>query len=203
MTMNSSGRHFRSGLKLFFATAIVWTSGNAKAADGYVPFEGDKTTWHEGFDRYDFIMDDATGAIAPMTAPASEVTSFGIDVKITDGKRRCVVVVPKKAAAGNPWSWRGCYWNHQPQTEVELLRRGFHIAYISANATLKPDKTWDAWYALLTEKHGLSKKPAFIGISRGGEYSYTWATANPSKVSCIYADNPGVNPDVLKKLSDL
>ena len=86
---------------------------------------------------------------------------------------------------------------------MELLRRGFHIAYISANATLKPGKTWDAWYAFLTEKHGLSKKPAFVGMSRGGEYAYTWATANPGKVSCIYADNPGVNPDVLKKLGDL
>src|SRR6266849_10972530 len=79
-TMNSSRRHFRSGLKLFFAAAIVWTSSNATAAEVYVPFEGEKTTWHEGFDRYDFIMDDATGAITPMTAPATEVTSFGIDV---------------------------------------------------------------------------------------------------------------------------
>ena len=93
-----------------------------------------------------------------------------------DGARRCVVICPKMAAPGNPWSWRGCYWDHQPQTEVELLRRGFHIAYISADATLKPDKYWDAWYAFLTEKHGLSKKPAFIGMSRGGEYTFTWAT---------------------------
>ena len=53
--MNSSRRHFRSGLKLFFAAAIVWTSSNATAADGYVPFGGEKTTWHEGFDRYDFM----------------------------------------------------------------------------------------------------------------------------------------------------
>ena len=68
---------------------------------------------------------------------------------------------------------------------------------------MKPGKTWDAWYAFLTEKHGLSKKPAFVGMSRGGEYAYTWATANPGKVSCIYADNPGVNPDVLRKLGDL
>src|ERR1700730_16512248 len=128
--MNSSRRHFRSSLKLFFAAAIVWTSGNATAADVYVPFEGEKTTWHEGFDRYDFIMDDATGAITPMTAPASEVTSFGIDVSIKDRKRRCVLVVLKKVVPGNPWTWWACYWNNQPQTEVELLRRGFHIAFV-------------------------------------------------------------------------
>src|SRR5450432_1266101 len=109
-TMNSSRRHLRSGLKAFFAAAIVWTSSIATAADVYVPFEGEKTTWHEGFDRYDFIMDDATGAITPMTAPASEVTSFGIDELVKGGKRRGVVIVPRKAAPGNPWSWRGCYW---------------------------------------------------------------------------------------------
>ncbi len=112
------------------------------AADGYVPFEGPKTTWHEGFDRYDFIMDDATGAITPMTAPAGEVAGFGVDTAVKDGKRRCVVVVPKKAAPGYPWSWRGCYWNHQPQTEVELLSRGFHIAFVAPDAG-RQGKAWD------------------------------------------------------------
>jgi hypothetical protein len=55
--MNSSRRHFRSGLKLFLAAAIVWTCSNAMAADAYVPFAGEKTAWHAGFDRYDFLMD--------------------------------------------------------------------------------------------------------------------------------------------------
>jgi hypothetical protein len=161
--MNSARSHFRSGLKVFFAAAIVWTSSNATAADGYVPFAGEKITWH-GYDRYDFIMDDATGAITPFKAPASEVTSFGIDVSIKDGKRRCVVVVPKKAAPGDPWSWQGCYWNHQPQTEVELLRRGFHIAFVAPDP-VGQGKAWDLWYKFITETHGLAKKSAFIGMS--------------------------------------
>jgi pimeloyl-ACP methyl ester carboxylesterase len=109
----------------------------------------------------------------------------------------------EKSGAGQSVVVAGCYWDHQPQAEVELLRRGFHIAYISANATLKPGKEWDAWYAFLTEKHGLSAKPAFIGMSRGGEYAYTWATAHPDKVSCIYGDNPGGNRESLSKLGDL
>jgi hypothetical protein len=88
------------------------------AAEGHPPFEGERTTWHGGFDRYDFIMNDATGAIRPMKAPVKEVTSYGIDATLKDGKRRCVVVVPKKAAPGYPWSWQGCYWNHQHPTPV-------------------------------------------------------------------------------------
>ena len=169
-------------------------------ADGERSFEGEKSSWHDGFDRYDYLMDEESLEIQPFRRGEDE--GFGIKDP-PRGKRRCVVIVPRKAALGNPWSWRGCYWDHQPQTEVELLRRGFHVAYISANATLRPGKTWDAWYAFLTEKHGLSRKPAFVGMSRGGEYSYTWATANPGKVSCIYADNPGTSPDVLRKLGDL
>ncbi|MGH7968230.1 MAG: alpha/beta fold hydrolase, partial [Limisphaerales bacterium] len=113
------------------------------------------------------------------------------------------MVVPKIVALGNPWSWRGCYWDHQPQTEVELLRRGFYIAYVESSQDLKPDHSWDAWYEFLTEKHGLAAKPAFVGMSRGGEYAYTWATAHPDKVACIYADNPGGNGEVLTRLGAL
>ncbi len=71
----------------------------------YVPFEGEKISWH-GFDRYDFIMDDATGEITSLKALASEETSFGVDVSLKDGKRRAIVVVPRKVAADNLWSWQ-------------------------------------------------------------------------------------------------
>src|SRR5260370_23702873 len=145
-------------------------------------------------------MDETNLTITPVKAADDEKDG----IKHTKaGLRRCVVVVPKAAAAGNPWSWRGCYWDHQPQTEVELLKRGFHVAYIEASATLRPGKHWDAWYEFLTEQHGLSIKPAFIGMSRGGEFAFTWATANPTKVSSIYADNPGSNPQVFRELGDL
>lgn len=162
-------------------------------------FEGEKTDWH-GFDRYDFIMDAETLAVTPFKSPEGE----GNGVKDPAmGQRRCIVIVPKVAAPGNPWSWRGCYWDHQPQTEVELLKRGFHIAYISANQDLKPGKQWDAWYEFLTEKHGLSPKPSFIGMSRGGEYSYIWATTHPDKVSCLYTDNTGGNWGIMAGLAGL
>jgi len=162
-------------------------------------FAGEKTAWH-GFDRYDFVMDTTDLTLKPFQASAGERSGVGSPKA---GQRRCIVVVPSQAAPGKPWSWRGCYWDHQPQTEVELLKRGFHVAYISADASLKPGNEWAAWYAFLTEKYGLSRKPAFIGMSRGGEYAYIWATTHPDKVSCIYADNPGGNRDVLSNLGAL
>jgi pimeloyl-ACP methyl ester carboxylesterase len=166
----------------------------------YVPFDGEKSTWHDGFERYDYVMDAETLAISPFKRPDGE--QFGIGGPAT-GQRRCVVICPKHPAPGNPWSWRGCYWDHQPQTEIELVRRGFHIAYISADATLKPDKCWDAWYDFLTQKHGLSAKPTFVGMSRGGQYELRWATTHPDRVSGIYADNPAGDEDIYRGLIGL
>lgn len=180
-------------LAAFFCAAIPCTLQTARAADAYAPFEGAKSDWH-GFDRYDFLLDENTMEVKPADAK---------NTGNVPGQRRCIVVAPKTPAPGNPWSWRGCYWDHQPQAEIELLKRGFHVAYITADANLKPDKKWDAWYAFLTEKHGLSKKPAFIGMSRGGEYAYMWSVGHPDKVSCIYGDNPGGNPGNLANLEGL
>lgn len=190
----------RQLLAVCLVAITLGSAGALAAREILVPFEGEKSTWHDGFERFDFVMDEATLAITPFKAPEGE--KFGVRDP-AKGQRRCLVIVPKQAAAGNPWSWQGCYWDHQPQAEVELLRRGFHLAYISANANLRPGKEWDAWYEFLTAKHGLSRKPAFIGMSRGGEYAYSWATANPTKVACIYADNPGGNKDMLMRLGAL
>ncbi|HUR65350.1 MAG TPA: hypothetical protein VMZ03_03285, partial [Chitinophagaceae bacterium] len=166
-----------------------------KAHSQILAFTGEKTDWH-GFARYDFVMDESTFAITPIKAPEGEKYSVGNPVK---GQRRCIVVVPEKTAIGSPWSWQGCYWDHEPQTEVELLKRGFHIAFITPD----PGPQWDAWYTFLTDKYGFSKKPAFIGMSKGGVNEYDWTTVNPDKASCIYADNPAIRPDAFMKLGEL
>ena len=185
----------RRGLAAILVVATLGSSSNTKAAE-YIPFEGEKTAWHGGFDRYDFVMDEQSLAVEPFKRDADE--GFGVKAP-PRGKRRCIVVVPRKAAAGNPWTWRGCYWDHEPQSEVELLRRGFHVAFVTPD----PDKTWDGWYVYLTEKHGLSMQPAFIGMSKGGVNEYDWASVNPDKVSCIYADNPAIRPGAFARLDEL
>ncbi len=186
----------RFGLAPLLVASILWAAPIARAEDGYVPFEGEKTTWHDGFDRFDFVMDEGDLAITPFKRPEGE----GFGVKAPDkGKRRCVVIVPKRPAAGNPWSWRGQYWDHEPQTEVELLRRGFHVVYVSPD----PGKQWEAWYDWLTQKHGMSKTPAFVGMSKGGVNAYDWTATHPDKVSCIYADNPAIRPDAFAMLGDM
>lgn len=180
----------------FVIAALACGPAIAHAADGYAPFEGEKTSWRDGFDRFDFVMDEDSLNVAPFKRPEGE--GFGVQAP-EKGKRRCVVIVPKQPAPGNPWSWRGQYWDHEPQAEVELLRRGFHVAFVTPD----PGRPWEAWYAYLTEKHGLSKTPAFVGMSKGGVNAYDWAAAHPDRVSCIYADNPAIRPEAFARLGEL
>lgn len=106
--------------------------------------------------------------------------------------RAAKIVVPKREAIGKPWIWRARFWGHEPQTDIALLERGYHVVYCDV-AELFGNKEaiqiWNAFYARL-QRLGFAKKAVLEGMSRGGVYVYNWAAANPSKVACIYADNP-------------
>ncbi len=113
--------------------------------------EGVKTQWPGGFDRYDYVMDAQSLAVKPFGDGNAK------------GLARCVVVVPKKAITGKPWSWREFYPEHPSQAEMELLERGFHVVYTTAAS---PEQH-EAWRAFITNKYGLAKKPVVMGTSRG------------------------------------
>ena len=85
---------------------------------------------------------------------------------------------------------------------VELLRRGFHIAFVAPDPG-RQGKAWDVWYKFLTENHGLAKKAAFIGMSKGGVNEFDLGVANPDKVACIYADNPALWDEDFAKFPEL
>jgi lysophospholipase L1-like esterase len=101
------------------------------------------------------------------------------------------IVKPKWAAEGHPWVWRARFWGHEPQADIALLERGFHIVYCDVAELLGNDEAIDRWnkfYKMLNGA-GLGKKTVLEGMSRGGIYIYNWAAVNAGKVACIYADN--------------
>ena len=102
-----------------------------------------------------------------------------------DDRARCILVVPKTPAPGNPWSWRDLHRDHQPPAATELLARGYHLAFISPG----PPRQRDAWVAFLTEKHRLSRKPISVGMSAAGELRAGTAKvttmANPLKMAPV------------------
>jgi len=107
--------------------------------------------------------------------------------------RGCKLVVPDKPAEARPWVWRARFWGHQPQADIALLKKGFHIAYINVGGLYGAPpavKIWDGFHKHLTTEHKLAARPALEGMSRGGLIIYNWAAKNPDKVSCIYGDAP-------------
>ncbi len=124
-----------------------------------------KTSDYHGFERHDFAVDGC----------------------------EAIVVSPHVAAGGRPWIWRAEFFDHRPETDLALLDRGYHLAYIQVGNTFGCPSAmhhWDAFHKELTGVYGLAKRPVLEGLSRGGLYVYNWAAANPTKVAAIYADNP-------------
>lgn len=109
--------------------------------------------------------------------------------------RNCKIVRPKLAAVGHPWVWRARFWGHEPQTDIALLERGYHIVYCDVAELLGNQESIDVWNQFYQIVHtaGLAKKAVMEGMSRGAVYIFSWAAINPGKVACVYADNPLLN----------
>lgn len=106
--------------------------------------------------------------------------------------RNAKIVVPKLSAPGHPWVWRARFWGHEPQTDIALLERGFHVVYCDVAELFGNDEAlsiWNGYYQLLT-RAGLAKKSVMEGMSRGGVYIYRWGVTYPRRVVAIYADAP-------------
>ena len=136
----------------------------AQSPDSGTPFPGTVDSFH-GFDRHTFQFDGA----------------------------RCFVVRPERAAEGTPWIWRARFFGHEPQVDVALLKRGFHVAYIDVGGLFGAPvavKRWNRFYEHLTNQYGFAEQPVLEGMSRGGLIVLNWAAANPERVAAIYIDAP-------------
>jgi len=103
------------------------------------------------------------------------------------------VVSPKKTNKNRNWIWRARFWGHEPQTDIALLEKGFHLVYINVGGLFGSPKAiniWDDFYEFATKKYQLSEKVVLEGMSRGGLIIFNWGNANAEKVACIYGDAP-------------
>lgn len=103
------------------------------------------------------------------------------------------IVFPQKPEPGLHWIWRARFWGHEPQTEIALLNKGFHVVYVDgAEYCGNKDAVtlWNHFYDFLTKEYHLNVKTVLEGFSRGGLYIYNWGSENTAKVACIYADAP-------------
>lgn len=105
----------------------------------------------------------------------------------------CKVVPPKTIAEGKPWIWRARFWGHEPQTDLALLNKGYHVVYCDVAGLFGSPKAvqrWNSFYDYLTTSHQFHSQCLIEGMSRGGLISLNWAIANPQKVKAVYLDAP-------------
>jgi pimeloyl-ACP methyl ester carboxylesterase len=157
-------RTWRSGmLGILWASALAGGVLSSHALEGGEPV-AKRSDWF-GYQRLDFQVDG----------------------------RQCLLVLPKRPAAGNPWIWRTEFFGHEPQADLALLGKGFHAAYMDVQNMYGAPVAMghmDAFYTYLTSQRGLAPKVTLEGFSRGGLFAFNWAAKNPEKVACIYADAP-------------
>jgi pimeloyl-ACP methyl ester carboxylesterase/lysophospholipase L1-like esterase len=151
---------------LFVVTAWLAMLSSSRADDAkQAKAEPDKVSTWEGFERRDFKIDG----------------------------RNCLLVVPKTPAKEKPWIWRTEFFGHQPQADIALLHKGFHVAYMDVQnmygAPIALDHM-DKFYDHLTTVRGLAPKTVLEGFSRGGLFALNWAARHPHKVACAYNDAP-------------
>lgn len=106
---------------------------------------------------------------------------------------KCYLIVPDKPLAGNPWIWRARFPGFHAEMDIELIRQGFHLAYMDVAGRFGCPETIeraDGFYEYLVTERRLNPKPALEGVSRGGLFVYNWAARNTNRVACIYCDTP-------------
>ena len=110
--------------------------------------------------------------------------------------RVAIVVFPEKANEDKNWLFKTEYFGAFPDFEIEMLKRGWHLAFI-ANKTrwcLDEDLDLKARFAeYLHEEYGLYQKCVPVGMSCGGMFACKFAAKYPECVSALYIDAPVMN----------
>jgi len=110
--------------------------------------------------------------------------------------RKAILVFPETAEPGKNWTLKMEYWDAFPETEVELLHRGYHVAWLENTSRFAPKVDSDAkarFVAYLHETYGLRKKCVPVGMSLGGSCAINFAGEYPELVACMFLDAPVTN----------
>ncbi len=85
--------------------------------------------------------------------------------------RKAKIVRPRHTAKGKPWIWRARFWGVEPQTDIALLERGFHLVYCDVAELFGNAEAIDIWNKFYDrmKRAGLSKKPVWK-VSVAAEY---------------------------------
>ena len=114
--------------------------------------------------------------------------------KFVFGGKNALVVIPKKS--NGRLAVKTEYWGAFPATEIELLKRGYHLCFIENDNRwgTNPDLERKADFVkFVRNEFNLDNKCVPVGMSCGGLIAIKFAALHPEMVSCLYLDAPVVN----------
>jgi len=159
--------------------------------------DGKPTQWHDGFSRYDFVMDEQTLAITAVQAPDGERFAVGAPEK---GKRRCVVVAPQDTGRRQPVVVAGMLLGPPAADRSRVAAPRFpHRLYLRRRDTAAGQ---DVGSVVRLPDRGARPlaPPRFHRDEPRRRVRIYVGDGAPGPVACIYADNPGTNKGVIAKL---
>lgn len=109
--------------------------------------------------------------------------------------RGAKLVRPNVEPNGN-WALKTEYFDAFPDTQLELLARGWHIAYnenIDRWAEPRDLERKAAFVEFVSKEFSLSEKCVPIGMSCGGMYAVKLSALIPEKIAGLYLDAPVIN----------
>ena len=127
--------------------------------------EGETRTMWNGFDRLDFKVEG----------------------------RASVLLLPKTPAPGRPWIWRMDDFDSEPQVDLALLARGWHVAYMDVKGLYGAPRAialMGSYYAHALAFFDLSKRVVLEGFGVGGLAAFNFAVAHPTRVAALSLDAP-------------
>ncbi len=110
--------------------------------------------------------------------------------------REAILIFPNKATENKNWLFKTEYFDAFPNFEIEMVKNGWHLAYIKNVTRWCLDEDIDLkkrFCSYLSEEYGLYKKCIPVGMSCGGMFACKFAAKYPECVSALYLDAPVMN----------
>ena len=110
--------------------------------------------------------------------------------------RTATIVFPEKTHEKKAWTIKTEYREAFPETEIELLKRGFHVTYLKNSSRMAPKVDCDVrarFVEYVSKTYSLAPKCIPVGMSCGGCHAVNFAGFYPDLVSCMFIDAPVLN----------
>jgi pimeloyl-ACP methyl ester carboxylesterase len=110
--------------------------------------------------------------------------------------REAILVCPEFPNEEKNWLFKTEYFGSFPKFEIEMVKRGWHLAYIKNITRWCKDEDIDLKYRFvkfLVEELGFYEKCVPVGMSCGGMIGVKFAAKYPEFVSALYLDAPVMN----------